>query len=106
MYTNHALIQYSYDRYIESLPPEKQAFMSGMSAPLMGGLIGGGLGLGAAALSGKKNKPWLRNLLIGAGLGGLGGYGYDKWQGASQAPEAPTGKPFLPKSVPTFTYGR
>jgi len=80
MYTNHALIQYSYDRYIETLPLEKQALLGNIPAPLMGGLIGGGLGLGAAALSGKKNKPWLRNLLIGAGLGGLGGYGYDKFQ--------------------------
>lgn len=80
MTPNYALVQYSFDRYIESLPLEKQALMGGMDPRLLGALVGGGLGLGTAALSGNKKKPWLRNLLIGAGLGGLGGYGYDKFQ--------------------------
>lgn len=82
---NYALCQYAYDRYLESHSVEKQAgigeMLGGMNPALLASLVGGGLGLGSAALSGDKKKPWLRNMMIGAGLGGLGGWGANKLMG-------------------------
>jgi len=82
---NYALCQYAYDRYLESHSVEKQAnigsMLGGMHPALLASLVGGGLGLGSAALSGDKKKPWLRNMMIGAGLGGLGGWGANKLMG-------------------------
>jgi hypothetical protein len=86
---------YAYLRYAEGITLSKQAADKQVSSLLLdprvlGALAGGAVGLGSAALSGrrdeegKKDKPWLRNALIGAGLGGLlGHFGFSGGNGVT-----------------------
>lgn len=84
---SEALELYSMIGYISNRPITKQAnpYLN-LDPRIVGALLGGAGGLGLAALSSRKDeegnsdKPWLRNLLIGAGLGGLAGQGYQMLQ--------------------------
>lgn len=81
---------YAYLRYAEGITLNKQASSVLLDPRVLGALAGGAVGLGTAALSGRrdeegnKDKPWLRNALIGAGLGGLlGHFGFSGGEQAS-----------------------
>ena len=64
---------YARHKWAESLSQGKQA--AAMDPRLMGALLGGGAGLLTASMSGRrdehgrKDRPWLRNLLLGSLLG-------------------------------------
>lgn len=84
---------------IYSLPHEKQAegLLEGAGDYLMknpwamGGAIGGGLGLASGLMSDEPGAWWKRTLL-GAGLGAVGGKGYEMFRdGGQQAPQTPAG---------------
>jgi hypothetical protein len=61
-------------------------------------LMGGGLGAGIGALSGDEKNRW-RNGLIGAGLGGTGGYLFGRY--GIDTPGAATSKVQMPAEKPT-----
>lgn len=100
------LLVYSYLRYQDGISRDKQAAEKQALHPLaIAALAGGTLGLGSAAFSGRrdrdgnKDRPWIRNALIGAGLAPL------LYQGWNMLGEAPEGEGSATATPPLTTEG-
>lgn len=69
--------------YLQQAQDGLQNFaQSDYAAPVAGAALGAGIGAAGSAMSGKKDKNYMRNMILGAGLGGGLGLGYNAYQGA------------------------